>query len=251
MSTAAGTAVVMLHGQPATRAAWWPVRRRLSGVRVLDPDRPGYGLNRQPATDFAGNVAWLMGLLDEERVESAVLAAHSWAAGVALLAAARHPDRVAGLALVAPVGPHSVLLSDRLLAAPVAGEAFAYLVGRLGGRWIRRLRLAELATYLDPADLRAARAELDAQLARPVWRSFVVEQRALVRQLPLLDGALSAVDCPVRVVAGTEDPAIPRRTVEAIAKRVPGTVVSWVDGAGHELPLRAPDPVAAAIRGLL
>jgi pimeloyl-ACP methyl ester carboxylesterase len=121
----------------------------------------------------------------------------------------------------------------------------------LAGRWIRRRRLAELATYLDPDDLRPATAELDAQLARPAWRSFLVEQRALVHQLPLLDGALSTVDCPVRVVAGTEDPAIPRRTVEAIAKRVPGTVVSWVDGAGHELPLHSPGPVADAIRALL
>jgi pimeloyl-ACP methyl ester carboxylesterase len=251
MSTGAGTAVVMLHGQPATRASWWPVRRRLTGVRVLDPDRPGYGFNLQPATDFAGNVAWLMALLDEEGLPRPVLAAHSWAAGVALLAAARHPDRVAGLVLVAPIGPHCVLLSDRLLAAPVAGEIIAYGAARLGGRWIRHQRLAQLATYLDPADLRPARAELDAQFSRPAWRSFLIEQRALVHQLPLLDGALSVVDCPVRVVAGTEDPAVPRRTVEAIAKRVPGTVVSWVDGAGHELPLRAPEPVAAAIRDML
>jgi pimeloyl-ACP methyl ester carboxylesterase len=251
MATHAGTPVVMLHGQPATRASWWPVRRRLAGVRVLDPDRPGYGFNQQPATDFAGNVGWLMAVLDEQRVERAVLAAHSWAAGVAVLAAARHPDRIGGLALVAPVGPHCVLLPDRVLAAPVAGEAIAYGLTHLAGRWLRRRRLVELRTYLDPDDVRPARAELDAQLARPVWRSFLVEQRALVHQLPLLDGALSAVDCPVQVVAGTEDPAIPRRTVEAIAKRVPGTTVSWVDGAGHELPLRAPDAVAAAIRALL
>ena len=155
------------------------------------------------------------------------------------------------MALAAPIGPHSVLLQDRLLAAPVAGEALAYGMSRLARGWVRRRRLVELSTYLDPADVRPARAELDAQLARPEWRSFVVEQRAMVHQLPLLDGALSAVDCPIRIVAGTEDPAIPRRTVEAIAERVPGTVVSWVDGAGHELPLRAPDQVAAAIRALL
>ncbi len=251
MSAPAGTAVVMLHGQPATRASWWPVKRRLDGVRVLDPDRPGYGFNPQPATDFAGNVAWLMGLLDAEGVDRAVLAAHSWAAGVALLAAARHPDRVAGLVLVAPVGPHCLLPPDRLLAAPVAAEVIVYGAVRLGGWWMRRRRLAELATYLDPTDLRPAQAELDAQFARPVWRSFLVEQRALVHQLPLIDGALCTVDCPVRVVAGTEDPVIPRRTVQAIEQRLPAAAVSWVDGAGHELTLRSPDPVAAAIRDLL
>jgi len=245
------TPVVMLHGQAATRVSWWPVKRLLDGVRMLDPDRPGYGFNRRPATDFAGNVAWLLGLLDAEGVDRSVLAAHSWSAGVALLTAARHPDRVAGLALVAPIGPHAVLLQDRVLAAPVAGEALVYGAVRLGGWWLRRHRLAEYRTYLDPADLVAAEGELDAQLGRPVWRSFLVEQRALVHQLPLLDGALSTVDVPVRVVAGTEDSVIPRRTVQAIQRRLPAATVSWVDGAGHDLPLRSPAPVADAIGALL
>jgi pimeloyl-ACP methyl ester carboxylesterase len=251
MSGEQAVPVVMLHGQPATRVCWWPVKRLLDGVRVLDPDRPGYGFNRRPATDFAGNVAWLLAMLDAEGVDRAVLAAHSWAAGVALLAAARHPDRVAGLALVAPVGPHAVLAVDRVLAAPLAGEALSYAAVRLGGWWMRRRRLAEYRTYLDPEDLTAAGAELDAQFARPLWRSFLVEQRALVHQLALLDGALSTVDTPVRVVAGTEDPVIPRRTVQAIQRRVPAAVVSWVDGAGHQLPLRSPGPVADAIGALL
>src|SRR5438034_472271 len=104
-----------------------------------------------------------------------------------------------------------------------AGAVVVMLHGQPATRaswWPGRRRLVELSTYLDPADVRPARAELDAQLARPEWRSFVVEQRAMVHQLPLLEGALSAVDCPIRIVAGTEDPAIPRRTVEAIAERV-------------------------------
>ena len=251
MGAEQAVSVVMLHGQPATRVCWWPVKRLLDGVRVLDPDRPGYGFNRRPATDFAGNVAWLLALLDAEGVDRALLAAHSWSAGVALLAAARHPDRVAGLVLVAPVGPHAVQPIDRILAAPVAGEALSYAAARLGGWWIRRRRLAAFRTYLDPDDLTAAGAELDAQLGRAVWRSFLVEQRALVHQLALLDGALSAVASPVRVVAGTEDPVIPRRTVQAIQRRVPAAVVSWVDGGGHELPLRSPGPVADAIGALL
>jgi pimeloyl-ACP methyl ester carboxylesterase len=242
---------VLLHGQPATRASWWPVKRRLAGVRVLDPDRPGYGYNRQPPTDFAGNVGWLMGLLDESGVERAVLAGHSWAAGIALLAAARHPDRVAGLVLVAPVGPHCLLLLDRVLAAPVAGDVAAYGALKVGGRWWYRRRLADLAGHLDPADLPPARAELDAQFGRPVWRSFLIEQRALVSQLPLLDGALSTVDCRVQVVAGTEDKLIPRRTVETLGQRLSDARVSWVDGAGHDLPLHSPAPVAAAIEDLL
>ncbi|HSV67409.1 MAG TPA: alpha/beta hydrolase [Mycobacteriales bacterium] len=243
-------AVVLLHGQPATSATFAPIRRRLAELRVLAPDRPGYGHNPAHGTDFPGNVDWLIKLMDAKRVDRAVLAGHSWGAGIAVLAAARHPGRVAGLVLAAPIGPHCVLPLDRLLAARVLGEGLTYGTVRLAGALLHHRRLRDLETYLDPADLPAARAALDAQLRRPVWRTFLTEQRALVRQLPLLDGALAQVAAAVRIVAGTEDAIIPRRTIEALAAELADSTVTWVDSAQHELTLHAPDAVAGAIREL-
>jgi pimeloyl-ACP methyl ester carboxylesterase len=133
----------------------------------------------------------------------------------------------------------------------VVGDIATYVGLRLGAPWWRRRGLADLTAHLDPSDVDGARQELDAQFGRPLWRTFLVEQRALVRQLPLLDGALSTVDCQVRVVAGTEDTVIPRRTVETLGQRLSGARVSWVDGGGHDLPLHSPAPVAAAIEELL
>src|SRR5262249_61181757 len=131
---------------------------------------------------------------------------------------------------------------------PLAGEGLRYAAVRVGGWWMGRRRLAEYRTYLDPADLTAAGAELDAQFARPLWRTFVVEQRALVHQLGLLDGALSTVESPVRVVAGTEDPIIPRRTVQAIQRRGPAAAGGWGGGGRPGPPPRPPRPPGGAPR---
>jgi pimeloyl-ACP methyl ester carboxylesterase len=243
-------AVVLLHGQPDTRAVWLPVRRRLVGVRVFAPDRPGYGTNPRPPTDLPGNVDWLLALLDRARIGRAVLAGHSWAGGVALLAAARHPDRVHGLALVASVGPGGLHAYDHVLAWPGAGELAAFAGLRLA-RPVQAYRARRLAARRLPSDDRAiADMEIAAQFHRPVWRSFLVEQRALVRQLPLLSGALGAVRAPTVVLAGTRDSVIPRRGPELLAAQVPGATLRRVDGAGHDLPLQKPDEVAETIRGL-
>jgi pimeloyl-ACP methyl ester carboxylesterase len=56
--------VVLLHGQPDSSASFWSLTRELrprlpSGVRVVAPDRPGYGANPLPAPDYAGPVRWL------------------------------------------------------------------------------------------------------------------------------------------------------------------------------------------------
>lgn len=46
--------IVLPHGQPGSSATLWPLRRELlprlpDGVRVLAPDRPGYGADPLPA----------------------------------------------------------------------------------------------------------------------------------------------------------------------------------------------------------
>ena len=247
-------AVILLHGQPDTSATWAWVRHRLgplpSGVRLFTPDRPGYGANPRPGTDFPGNVEELRRELDRHGVARAVLVGHSWAGGVALLAAARHPQRIAGLLLLASVGPDCLLARDRVLALPVVGPTIAYVGLGAGARLIAAAGRRAVGR-LPPAERGHARMVLAAQAQHPRPRTFLVEQRALIRQLPLLDGALGEIRVPTLVLAGTADMMIPARTPRLLAERIPGAALRWVNGAPHQLPLHAPGPVVDAIRELL
>ncbi|MFL5886032.1 MAG: alpha/beta fold hydrolase, partial [Thermoleophilaceae bacterium] len=88
-----GPAVLLVHGQPGTGADWAGVARALRDrFRVIVPDRPGYGSTGGRAAGIADNADALAGMLVDRGVDSAIVAGHSWGAGVAIALAERHPQ---------------------------------------------------------------------------------------------------------------------------------------------------------------
>lgn len=242
----------MLHGQPDSSASFWALRRalrqRLNGdVRIGLPDRPGYGANLLPATDFAGNVRWLRGWLDRFAAGPVVLVGHSWAGGIAALAAAEDESLpIAGIVLMASIGPYCLLPVDWALAWPVLGDVLAFTTLGLGRRPISRHAVTVLGRHIGRADAPFAWASGAGMQHRPLWRSFLTEQRALIRELPEIEDALGRVSVPTLVLSGTEDQVIPARTPQAIQALVPQAVGFRIPG-GHDLQLRQPDAVADRI----
>ena len=232
-----GRTAVLLHGQPGGRHDWDGVVEHLGGrVRAVVPDRLGYGATGGRADGFAANADAVAGLLDEVGAADAVVVGHSWAGGVALAFAQRHPGRVAALVLVGAVGgPGSVSFVDRALAAPFFGDALA--LGGLtviGARPVRRL-VAPVA-----ADARAG----EGWWRR--WRSFMTEQRAMLRELPGIAEHLPDVRAPGIVVFGDGDRIVRPASQQALAVAIRAEVVG-VAGAGHLVPRERPDAVADAV----
>jgi pimeloyl-ACP methyl ester carboxylesterase len=206
---------------------------------VLAPDRPGYGSSALAAGGFEHNARAMEALLDEAGVEDAVVAGHSWGAGVALAMAKRRPERVRVLVLVCPVTPGERLgRLDRVLAGDRAGPLLAR-AGFLGAgvalaRPALRRRIAPLVPGSD--------ATRWPELAR-AWRSFWVEQRALVDDLPTLRGALAV---PTTVIIGARDHVTDPMAARRYAAGVGARLVEVPD-AGHLLPMQRPAEVARAI----
>jgi len=241
-----GPAVVLLHGQPGSAASWAPVLVQLRGhARLIVPDRPGYRATGEPALGFAANAAVVAELLDALDVESAVVVGHSWGGGVAIALAAARPERVAGLVLVGSVGScSSVDAFDRMLALPVLGPVLTYVSFRGLSRLLplpcARRHLSALGNLDD-----AALAELVA--SADDWRAFVVEQRALVREVPDLDAVLHLIQAPTSVIMGEKDFMVPPRVGRELAERIPRAECTLVPGAGHVMPVEAPEAVATAV----
>jgi pimeloyl-ACP methyl ester carboxylesterase len=233
-------AILLLHGQPGTGGDWAGVTEELGGgFRVLAPDRPGYGANPLPAGGFGHNARAMISLLDEAGVERAIVAGHSWGAGVALALAQRHPERVRALAMVCPVTPGERLgRVDRALAGRRAGPVLAR-AGFLGaGVALARPALRRRIEPLVPGSDTSRWPELGR-----AWRSFWIEQRALVDDLPTL---LGSVPVPATVVVAARDHVTDPRAARRYANSIGARVVEVAD-AGHLLPMQRPAEVARAI----
>lgn len=249
-----GPAVVLLHGQPGSAADWRRAAPHLvSEFTLVVPDRPGYGRTGGRASGFEGNARRLARLLDRQRIDRAIVVGYSWAGGVALAMAETFPERVAGLVLAASIGPEEHFgWADRMLGAPVVGDVLAGLTIGLPGRVLgnqtvrqtveRHLRgqMLEAVTVIS----RLTGAGTDA----PVWRSFVVEQRALLDELPGLGLGLGRVSVPVEVVNGDSDRIVPPSVGAGLARAIPEAARTVVPRAGHFLPHDHPEAVADAVR---
>ena len=248
--------LVLLHGQPGSPADWQLVTGRLPAqLHAVAADRPGYGSSRLPAGGFAANARAVLDDLDSRGVTRAVLVGHSYGGGVALSAASAAPGRVAAVVLLASVGPGCVTGWDRLLAAPGAGQLCALVAWRLTP-WLARAVLAGTAARrgrpLGPGE------HVNWQVwghtgygRRPLWSTFLTEQRALLRELGELEAALSSVRVPVLVLADPRDAIVPFETARRLVRALPDARLQLVEGAGHHLPRRAPQAVADAIVAFL
>jgi pimeloyl-ACP methyl ester carboxylesterase len=251
-----GRWVVLLHGQPGSGEDWQQVADRLpDGLGVVAPDRPGYGASPQPAGGFAAGARAVVAELDARGIDRTVLVGHSYGSGVALATAQLAPGRVEALILLASVGPGCLTWADWVLAAPVSGEFFAMVAWRLTPRLARavlggarRLRRRPLGPDQAVNWQIWGNSHHDHGL---LWRSFLIEQRALVRELGSLTTSLPAVTQPVLLVADPHDMIIPVRSTQRLAAALPDARVMMMDGPGHHLPRRAAPQIAAAIAEFL
>jgi pimeloyl-ACP methyl ester carboxylesterase len=246
-----GPTVVLLHGQPGSSRDWRRVVRRLRrDRRVVAVDRPGYGAaSHEQPSGFAGNADQLARLLAGHGVTQATVVGHSWGGGAAIAFAERHPEMVSALVLVGAVGAQeSVGPLDAVLAWPVIGPLlslwfFRWLAPRVVSPWVLRT-----ASSLAADQAAQVADEVRQWRRRPVWRSFLREQRALLDEMPALSAGLGSITVPTRVVVGSKDRVVSPAACRELVAAIPSGVLYEVPDCGHLLPLEAPDQLAQIIR---
>ncbi|HMA26762.1 MAG: alpha/beta fold hydrolase [Solirubrobacterales bacterium] len=245
-----GPTAVLLHGQPGNAGDWWPVTSHLlDRMRVIAPDRPGYGRTGGPPVGFRGNAEAVSALLDDLELESAVVAGHSWGTGVALDLARRFPERVRALVLASPVAPGaSPGVVDRVLGHPLVGAPVTRIGFRLAGLGLAlgpaRSLARKFVRGLPAAQVAATAAEWRGDA---VWRSFYAEQRALITELPSLQPELRSIEQETTLLRGTRDWISPPAHAALLASAMPRTELVAVEGVGHMLPQQRPELIAEAI----
>lgn len=252
LGDAQGFPVLYFHGFPGSRleariAA--PAAGRL-GLRMLAPDRPGFGEStyqpRRSIGSWAVDVAVLAERLGLQRFS---VVGVSGGAPYALACAALLPQRVARTALVCPLAPLDVaqsaagmLAQNRMIlalaahAAPIARALVHALVG-----WMRR----DTKRYLE--FMMAGMLPPDRDLfADPGYRTLMLESAAqALRQggsgpaweLTLIarpwDFRLADVRMPVTLWQGLADQILPAAMARRLAGALPACDAHYLPGEGH------------------
>jgi pimeloyl-ACP methyl ester carboxylesterase len=241
--TGEGPLVLLVHAFPFDRTMWDETARGLAGVaRVVSVDLPGFGESeRHPPPSVDGFADDLAALLDHLGAPMAVVAGCSLGGYVALAFAARHPARLAGLALIDTRAGADNAVQRRarddglaLLARDGAAAFVAPMPERL---------LAEEA----PAAVRARAAEICAR--QPA--AALADALLVLRERPDRTALLPRIACPTLVVVGGADRVTPLDEARAMAVRIPGAEMRVLDRAGHLPPLEAPARLASELRRFL
>ncbi|WP_254822767.1 alpha/beta fold hydrolase [Haloglomus halophilum] len=230
-----GVPVVAHHGTPGSRlfAALLAEPARERGIRLLVPDRPGFGGSDPPSPDYRPGTI-LRPLLDAESLDSAPVLAFS-GGGTAALAAARD-DQVTRVALVAGAVPDAESPLDSLARVPFGLRALFRVSGA-----VARLRGPEavVGQYTD-RDVPERVAE---RVAADFHEGLRQGARATAREFRRDDAAIvdaGAVDVPLRAWHGRHDENVPLEPVRAFVTAADGELtVLDADHLGTLLDARA------------
>jgi pimeloyl-ACP methyl ester carboxylesterase len=236
--------VIALHGWARTHKDWRAVLGAKPASIVPQPnattsggdagelsavalDLPGFGATPPPPEGWgSADYAAAIGPVLSELEVPAVVVGHSFGGRVAVHLAAAQPDRVRAL----------VLTGVPLLRAPSSGgPALRYRMGRaLHARGlIGESRMEALRRRYGSADYRAATGVMRQVLVRTVNESY--------------EEQLRAVRCPVELVWGDDDTEAPLSMAETAADLIGSSRITVCRGAGHLVPLTAPEALRQAI----
>lgn len=251
--------IVFCHGAPITRLhlAYLEEAFRAQGLRVVSPDRPGYGrstpLSGRSMADWPRDVEALADALD---LDSFVVAGHSSGGPYAVACTALLHDRISAAVVLGGVTDMTwpgawegySVMESHLMRMPDEDAAIAWCVEHLGADGYA-FEAASDFDFSEPDTALFADEHAGPSLASAVAEAFRqgvtgYAQDVFIQGRPWpFDPGLIAV--PVCVVHGELDTALPMAHSRHTADLIPGSTLRVLPGHGHmtavsELPGIAP-----------
>ncbi len=242
-----GPVVVMVHGFSLHHVAFDHLVPALTaaGYRVLRMDNYGRGWSDRPRAHHDVDLfdRQLGGVFDALGLQEPVtLAGYSMGGAIAIAFAARHPQRVARLALMAPAGlPFATPAIGRILRVPILGEALLHLSGR-------RTTLKGMAQLLaaDPALAQEYVAKIDAVIGFPGYFAALL---STLRYYPLSGllqqwRAVGAQRTPTLLLWGEQDRTVLFPGAEYLKSVMPAARLQTFAREDHGIPMTVADELS-------
>jgi pimeloyl-ACP methyl ester carboxylesterase len=254
-------AFILLHGFGASTFSWREVMDPLAEVgTVIAYDRPAFGLTER-LLDWEGvnpysqesNINLLLGLMDAEGIDQAILVGNSAGGTVATAFTLAHPERVLALiqvsAAIYQTRPDSPVLGW-LLGTPQVDHIGPLIARRLAGEqgdaFIR-------SAWFDPSPV-DANPEIIAGYRQPLmaenWDRALWEHTQATGA-PGLAERLSEIQVPTLVLSGAQDRIVPVENSLRLAEDIPGAQLVVIENCGHLPQEECPAPFLEAINDFI
>jgi pimeloyl-ACP methyl ester carboxylesterase len=251
-----GQPVLLLHGFPDSSLGFVELAEALAGAgfRAIAPDLRGYGASHRSQSLESYRMDELledvMALVHWSGESSVTLVGHDWGAILAYCFASRYPERVSQLVIMN--GPHPDSYARALLKPWQIWRSFYLLLFELRGfaewlvtrravfGWLLRLLVAR------PAQLTVAR-ELAAfrELRRPGAAAAALSYYRAAFRYPIR--GLAPILVPTLVLWGERDPALDRRLLDDLPKRIDSLRIERFASAGHFVHWDEPEAVSQTL----
>lgn len=234
-------ALVLLHFFGGSARSWNPLLAALKGEHeALALDLPGFGAAQAASGPYSvtAYADFVEAAIDAKRLRNFLLVGHSMGSKIALALAARRPAGLRGLVLLAPSPPTPEPIGEKMREKLIAGwgcygpasETLARVTGRALGGALRERVIADMMNT-----------------SKAAWNAWL---EAGSRED--ISDAMAAIDVSALILSGDCDTALPPDLVEReVSSRLRKAQFALVPGAGHLLPIEAPQAVAALLRGFV
>lgn len=235
-----GPALLLLHSAWGdAEMSWAPVWNGLcSTFFIIAPDLPGFGLSEQlDEPTLSANAKVLKGLLDDQKIERAIVVGNSFGATVAIEFASLFPERTNRLVLVnggyLPMLPGFII---KLLSLPAVEKRFRAFMRNFNYSDKAFAKAFPNPAKLPPRFFDRIRANEEKQ-SRTVFNTFMNQTKAQSR--PAVPGAM---------VWGTGDRLVTMTQAGIIRKWLGNADFLPIDGAGHMPQVEDPEAFVKALK---
>lgn len=249
--------IVLIHGTSASLHTWEGWVGALKGQRrVISFDLPGFGLTgpfagQYPADDYRGDALahFVIDLLDERRVERAVLAGNSLGGEVAWRVASLAPQRVDRLVLVDASGydfePIDLPVGFRLSRLPMVGALSEWFLPR--GVVEDSVR----SVYGEPSRVSSALVDRYFELTLREGNRHALRLRMQQLQMGEDVARIAALKVPTLVVWGGRDRLIPTPIAQNFTRDIAGSRLVVFPQLGHVPHEEDPAATVAVVKDFL
>jgi pimeloyl-ACP methyl ester carboxylesterase len=241
----ANPTVVFLHGAGLDHSSFGLQSRYFGyhGRNVLALDFPGHGRSEgPPIPTVAGMADWLSRALNTLKLQKTSVVGHSMGSLVALDFAARYPQQVERIALIAVGYPMKV--SEPFLEAARNNDYAAFDMHTIWGH------AASAPLRSDPNPGMWMYGENQARLARLAPGVLHNDLKAC-NDYGSGEESAAKVKCPVLFIVGRRDVMTPPRAAKQLAEKISGAKTVEIGPSGHALMAEAPDATLDALIGFL